>query len=227
MRPAGLTAVCIISLCLGVLGTFGLLAGCFGLVAQPMIMQWSRDFQKSITQNQSSPQLQQMQEQQEAMLEELQTIQRKWLIPSVAGLGIAAVAVIGLIVGAIKGLSMKPYAHKWLIIGMSAAIIHSLVASFVGYVTQRETQVIMVRQMNQTMQQNTPGGMPPGATALTTNAMQLGAAIGMVLIFGWMLVKCGFYTIGIWYLLTPRIRQLFEGDGSDRAVIDALSDAPT
>jgi hypothetical protein len=57
--------------------------------------------------------------------------------------------------------------------------------------------------------------------------MQAGTAIGLAFAFGWALAKCGMYGVCIWYLLTPRVRRLLEGDGSERAIIDALSEAPT
>lgn len=225
MRPAGLTAVCIISLILGLFGSLAVLLGCVGLIAQPAIMKMSQDFQKSVVTSQS-PQVQQQLQQQEAMMNQMAAVQKKWMVPSAAAMLIAVVAVVGLIVGSIKGLYLKPQAHKWMIAGMTAGIVHALVASYIGYATQRDTQGIVMQQMNQTMQA-APGGMPPGAAAMTNSAMQASMAISFAFIFGWAFVKCAYYATAIWYLLTPRIRRLFEGDGSDRAIIDALSEQPT
>lgn len=225
MRPAGLTAVCIISLILGLFGSLALLAGCGGLIFQSTIMKMSQDFQKSVVTSQA-PQVQQQLQQQEAMMNQITQVQKKWIVPSAAAMLIAAVAVAGLIVGAIKGLYLKPNAHKWMIAGMTAGIVHALAAAYIGYATQRDTQGIVMQQMNQTMQ-NAPGGMPPGAQAVTNSAMQASMAIGVAFVFGWAFAKCAYYATAIWYLLTPRIRRLFEGDGSDRAIIDALSEQPT
>jgi hypothetical protein len=59
------------------------------------------------------------------------------------------------------------------------------------------------------------------------SSMQLSMAIAMTFAFGWGLVKCITYAFSIWYLLTPQIRRLLEGDGSERAIIDALSETPS
>jgi len=228
MRPAGLTAVCIICLIVGLFGSLGLLLSCAGYIAQPMLMKLSSDFQKTLTPR--TAQTQQEQQLQETMMQDIAAIQRKWLIPSLAATFVAAVAMAGLIIGAIRGLHLRRMAHAWLIAGMAAAILHAFIASYIGYVTQREIQPIMAQQMTQAMQNAAPGA-PPAARAMTSgmmsSAMQVSTAMGMMFIFGWTLLKCAFFAVGIWYLLTPRIRALFEGDGSDRAVIDALSDAPT
>lgn len=227
MRPAGLTAVCIISLIVGVLGGFAVVAGCGGLMFRSTIMKLSQDFQKTVMSGApQTPQLQQMQKQNEAMMNELVKVQNKWIVPGVAAMFVSAAAVVGLIVGGIRGLNLKPRAHLWMIVGFSAGILHALIASYIGYATQHDTQAIMVQQMNQAML-TVPGSAPPGARAMTSSAMQAGAAIGFAFIFGWAFLKCAAYATCIGYLLTPRNRKLFEGDGSDRAVIDALSAPPS
>jgi len=228
MRPAGLTAVCVISLILGLVGGLALVVRGAAYVAQPFLMKVAADFQQSVTRQ--SPQMQEMQKHQEAMNQEIAAIQRRWLVPSIAGNLIAAVAAVGLVVGAVRGLHMKPRAHILLIAGMAAGILHGLMASSIGYATARETQPIMQRHMTLATQ-NVGAGLPPAAramqTSMTNSMMQVGTALGFVFIFGWTFVKCAVYAVCIWYLQTPRIRKLFEGDGSDRAVIDALSDAPS
>jgi hypothetical protein len=225
MRPPGLTAVCIIALCLGVMGAMGIVVGIGGLVLQPAIQKWSTDLQKSLPGAQT-PQGQKQAELQQNMMKELEPLTRRWLIPSLIGSAICLVAVVCLITGSIKGLNLRPMAHKWLIIGMSAGILHALVGGYVGHAVQRETQILTMRYMDQTLQSG-PAAKAPGAKALMNSTMQLTMVIGMVMTFGWGLVKCIFYAFGIWYLLTPMIRRLLEGDGSERAVIDALSATPT
>jgi len=224
MRPAGLTAVCIISLCLGVLGGFSLLAGCVGLVAQPFMMDAMQNFMKGMGGAQS-PQMQQQLEQQRVVMQETLVVQQRWMPFMILAMVILAVAVVGLIVGAVKGLRLKRMAHRWMIFGMATAMVHALVAGYVGYGSQVESQAIVMRHFNQTVQ-TSPGMANPAAKAMANNMMQAGTGIGMVIVFGWVLLKCGYYAIAIWYLLTPPIRKLFEGDGSERAIIDALSDRP-
>jgi hypothetical protein len=225
MRPAGLTAVCIITLCFGVLGGFSLFGGCLSIAAQPLMLKFvGGATQKLVSAN--TPQMQQKLEQQQAVMKETLAVQRQWLPFMIVGLVILAVAVVSLIVGAIKGLNLRPMAHRWMITGMTAAIVHAFISTFVAYRTQMESQEISFRHFNQALQ-TTPGATNPAAQAMANNMMQVGTSLGLVVIFGWTLLKCGYYLIAIWYLLTLRIRQLFESDGSDQAVIDALSDAPT
>jgi len=225
MRPAGLTAVCIIALCLGVLGAMGVVVGLGGLVLQPAIQRWSTDMQKNLPGGQT-PQMQQQLERQQVMMKEMEAVMHKWIVPSLIATGICVVAVIGLIVGSVKGLNLRPMAHKWLIVGMSAGIIHTLVGGYVGLGTQRESQLVTQRFMDQTLQSG-PAATAPGAKAIMNSTMQMTMVLAMVMVFGWGLLKCITYAFSIWYLLTPPIRRLFEGDGSEQAVIDALSATPT
>ena len=224
MRPSGLTAVCVICLVMGALGCFPLLFGCIGLVAQPMINEVTQDFVRGMAGN--SPQVQQQLDQQESMMQEVMAIQREWMPYSIAAMVFLAVAVVGMIVGAILGLNLKRMAHVWMITGMVAAIAHGLIGGYVGYTIQRDSQAIVMRNMNQAMQAG-PAPAPPAAKAMANSAMQAGQAVGLMFMVFWLLVKCGTYGTCSWYLLTPKIRQLFEGDGSERAVIDALSEPPT
>ena len=225
MRPAGLTAVCVIALCLGVMGAMGVVVGIGGLVLQPAIQRWAADFQKNMPGGQS-PQAQKQFEAQQEMMKEMDVVVRKWIVPSLVGTAICVVAVIGLIVGSIKGLNLRPMAHKWMIVGMSAGILHALLAGYVGLGTQRDSQAVTQRFMDQTLQAG-PAATAPGAKAIMSSTMQMTTVLAMVMVFGWGLIKCTTYAFSIWYLLTPRIRQLFESDGSERAVIDALSEKPT
>ncbi|MBL8849213.1 MAG: hypothetical protein JNG89_05995 [Planctomycetaceae bacterium] len=229
MRPAGLTAVCILSLVFGVLGGFSFVGGVMATFLQPVILDMTEWMQAKIVSAQP-PQMQQQFNQQLAgqqqMMRETVAVQRRWMPVMLGSLLIVGAAAVALIVGAIKGLGLKPRAHHWLIAGMAAGILHALLSGYVGAGIQQESQVITMRYVNQTLQAS-PGGANPAARAMTTNFAQAGTAIGMAFIFGWALLKCGIYAVGIGYLLTPRIRQLFEGDGSERAIIDALSAKPS
>ena len=229
MRPAGLTAVCLLSLALGVLGGFSFIGGVVTTFLQPVILDATEWMQGQIVSSQP-PQMQQQFSQQLAgqkqMMRETIDVQRRWMPVMFVSLLILAATAVALIVGAIKGLGLKPRAHHWMIAGMAGGILHALVSGYVGAGVQHESQMITMRYVNQTLQA-TPGGTTPAARSMTTNIAQAGAAIGMVFIFGWALLKSGIYGTCIWYLLTPRIRALFEGDGSERAIIDALSPKPT
>lgn len=229
MRPAGLTAVCVLALCLGVLGGGGLLVGCVSTFAQPLVMKVSESFQEWVLAFQPAQLRQQMAKQRElqkGMLDELAVIQRPWKPYQIVNLLLLAVAVTGLLVGAVKGLKLRPRADKWLMTGMITGVLYSLLASYIAYGTARETQPIAAKYTNMTLQ-SVPAGSAPAARAASAAAMKVTAAFTMIMVFGWAVAKCTYYAIGIWYLRTPRIRQLFEGDGSERAVIDALSDTPT
>lgn len=229
MRPAGLTAVCIISYVLGFTGSLALLCGCANTLFQSAIMEASLGVQNWFD-NLQPPQMQQQMakhyEYERELMQEFAAIQANWLVISVALLLVLAVAVVGLIGGAIKGLNLSPRAHHWMIVGMSVGIVHGLFGAYRDAGIQRESQVLSLRHMERTLQA-TPGGANPQARAMTSSAMQVTSTLSAVLYWGWALVKCTTYAICIWYLLTPRIRQLFEGDGSERAVIDALSETPT
>lgn len=229
MRPAGLTAVCLIALIFGVLGGFGFVGGIATTFLQPVIMdltKWVQGKVLSVQPAQMQKQLEQTLAGQEQLMRETVALQRGWLPLLSVNLLILGGAAVALVVGAVKGLGMKPRAHYWMIAGMTAGIVHALLVGYVGVRIQRETAPITQRYVNQTLQ-GTPGGANPAARMMANNMAQAGAAIGFAFVFGWALVKCATYITCMGFLLTPRIRKLFEGDGSDRAVIDALSQAPS
>lgn len=224
MRPAGLTAVCIIAIVMGVIGAFTNLLGVIGMVIQPYMSDFMQMFMSGMPGQPA--QVQQQLEQQRVIMDDMAAIQQQWMPFIVAAMVVLMAAVLCMIYGGIQGLRLKPKAHWWMIGGMCAAMLHGMINGYYTYGTQRDSHPVMVRHMNQTLQ---AGGAPapPAARAMTNSAMQFGTAIGLVFIILWIMVKCCLYGSCIWYLLTPKIRQLFESDGSDRAIIDALSEAPT
>lgn len=229
MRPTGLTAVCLIAMALGVLGGFSLFTSIVATFLQPAILDFTEWMQAKIMSVQPAQMQQQFAQQmasQKQMMQEMIAIQRGWMLYLVAGLVVLAATATALIVGGIKGLRLRPRAHYWMIAGFSAGILHALISTFVGIAIQRESEPITMKYVNQSMQTN-PAMANPAARAMMTNASQAGATIGYAFLFGWALLKCGAYATCIGYLLTPRNRRLFEGDGSERAIIDALSDKPT
>jgi hypothetical protein len=229
MRPAGLTAVCILSLAFGVLGGFSFVGGVVATFLQPVILDMTEWMQAKIISAQPAQMQKQFDQQlagQKQMMRETMAVQQRWMPIMIGSMLVLGAAAVALIVGAIKGLGLKRQAHYWMIAGMSAGILHALMSGYVGAGIQQESQVITMRYLNQTTQ-STPGGANPAARAMMTNAAQAGTAFGMVIVFGWALLKCGCYATCIGYLLTPRIRKLFESDGSERSIIDALSAKPT
>ena len=66
MRPAGLTAVCIIALVMGAIGAFTSIFGCIGLVAQPLVMELTQWFMELLP-GSNTPQFQQQMDQQQAL----------------------------------------------------------------------------------------------------------------------------------------------------------------
>lgn len=202
MRPTGLSAICIISLVLGVLGASGLLMGCFGLLMQPAMMRFVEQMQQNLP-----PQPGVQTQDPLAIHREAMAIQARWRGVLIAGFVLQAAAVSGLIFGGIQGLRLKRAAHKWLIAGMLIGILHAGVSAYAGYAMQRESRALVMRSM-----QTAPGGMPPppAVRGMMTQIMQLSEAVALLQTFGWAAIKCGFFGVGIWYLSQRHIRRLLE-----------------
>jgi hypothetical protein len=201
MRPGGLIAVCVIALCLGLLGLFGATMQCLGAVLQSAILDFAQNLQPG---GMPGPQFQQ----QLQLQQEIMAVQSRWL-PFTIGLTVLnAIASLSLIVASILGFCLNPRTNQWFVPTLSCAIVHSLLYVVLTAGMQHEMQAVMAKQMAQMMQQ---GGTPPppGSALMMSNAMKASSAIGIAVVGGWALLQIVFYATALWYLLQQDVRSLF------------------
>ncbi len=218
MRPGGLTAVCVIALCLGILGLFGATMQCLGAVLQSVILDFAQNLQPG---GLPGPQFQQ----QLQMQQEIMAVQSRWL-PFTIGLTVLnAIASVSLIVASSLGFCLNPRTNQWFVPTLICAIVYSLLNVVLQAGMQHEMQAVMSKQMAQMMQQ---GGVPPppGAAPVMSNAMKMGSAIGMAFVGGWALLQIVFYATALWYLLQQDVRNLFTPPSLDELAAEATIGGP-
>lgn len=219
MRPAGLTAVCVIGLVLGVLGGLGLLMSCGGLILQPFMQDAVMQFQRSLPG--SNPQVQQQLDMQAAIQRDVLAVQARWRPWLIAGMVLQLATVVLLLAGCIRGLALKHGAHRWIVAAMLVGILQSILQTGVFWATQRETTAIMSRSMAQIMR-GTPGApMPPGMPQMMSGMMNFSATITIMAFAAWGLAKVGYYVFGACYVLTPSVRRLYAAEGTTANAVAA------
>lgn len=201
MRPSGLTAICVIGLCLAGLGATTLAGGIFGLLAQPAINQFNLNMQKDMP-----PEFKQAQQD---MQRDILAVQQKWA-PALAGIAVFnLVTVLLLAAGCILGLKLHPKAFRWLMIALVCGLVFELARLVPGIGMQQETQAVIGRYMERFMMAG-PKGAPAEARQMMQTMMQVGAGIGLAITVGWAALLIGFYGWSIWYLQQPDVKKLFE-----------------
>jgi hypothetical protein len=209
MRPTPLTVICIIGLCLGVFGAFTVLASCGGLIMQPYVEEFSFRLQESIG---APPQAQQQMDAQRAMQHDIMAVQHRWRPWLIGGFLLQATTVTLLVVACIKGLGLKPGAHRWLLAAMFLGIFQALTQVTLNWAMQREMMGIMTRHMAQ-MMQSTPGApMPPGMPQMMSGMMSFSTTLSILFIAVWGLAKIGYFAGSAWYVMTADVRRLFDRD---------------
>lgn len=195
MRPGGLTAICVIGLCLAVLGLFSCGTGCLGLVFQSAIQGFTAQMQQGVPGGQE-------------LQEEIAALQARWMPLSTANLVLNAVASGLLLAGSILGLKMSPRTSQIFIPGLICGILQAVAYVGLTAVMQQEMQAVMAKQMTQMMQQG-PNPAAPGAAAMTSGIMKMSSAIGIAVAVAWALALIVYYGTSIWYLRRKDVRALF------------------
>jgi hypothetical protein len=210
MRPPGLTAVCVIGIVLAIFGGLGLLMSCGGMIMQPFIEDAVVQLQRGLP---GVPgQTQQQRDFQAAIQQEAFAVQARWRAWLITGMALQLATVVLLFIGCIRGLGLKPGAHRWLVAAMLCGVVQTLLQTGVFWATQQETAAIMSRSMAQ-MMRSTPGApMPPGMPQMMSGIMNFSTTITIMFFAAWGLAKIGYFIFGACYVLTRRIRALFTLD---------------
>lgn len=187
--PAGLTALLIICLVLGILG---LLVSCLG--AATIAFQGQL---QSMQQNMGDPA-------QQAMQKEMQSIQNQQLIPNLIMLGLNFIVAPLLVIGAIGGLNRKTWAHNLLSIGILAAIFYVVIKVVLTIIMQVMTMGPITKAMEKAMAEQ--GGNGAQAAGVIGSAMQIGIIVGIVVTAVLGLIMLGFYVWGWLYLRKDTVK---------------------
>ncbi|MFN0052810.1 MAG: hypothetical protein ACKV0T_11505 [Planctomycetales bacterium] len=201
-RPGGLTAVCILALLLGIVG---LLTGCAGLASQA----FGAQLQEAMSGMQPGGNEAMRQAQQE-MNTKILAVAKKYAWMTVPLLVVKMVAELLMIAGAAGALGLKPFGRKWLMWGLTAALVIESISLIPALLLQNETQAVTQEYMNKIM---SGAGGGQGAAEFGSSITQVATIIGLVLAIGWLLVKALYYVLSLRYLRKREIAALF-GSGS-------------
>jgi hypothetical protein len=193
-RPSGLSAVCIIGLILGGLGS---LMWCFGGFSLVMQLAGTNPFAPDPA---ALPP--EMQGPQAEMLREAEALGQKYMVVNTLIWAWQLVTLVLLFVGCIAGLRMTPRALVWLKRAMINGLAFELVRAVPTIAMQLET-VGMMERMMQGMGGGRPGAAPPPGMKTFLVAFSLGFAALLIL------AKLGYYGWGLWYVSRENVQNWF------------------
>jgi hypothetical protein len=203
VRPGGLTAIAVISIVMACMGMFTVLASVVGLAAGEKLMNLQFSGQKI------PPERAQAVEQ---VKQEFLAVNQRWKSIGLALLGARGLIVLGLLVGGIMVLLLKPPGRTILGATFLLAVIADSAATATGIAMQREIIPIQHRMMAASMA-SAKGGAALGESMgqMTESLAFVGYAMGIM----WLLAKIVYYLVGFFYLRKPEVRALFDDQGPE------------
>lgn len=196
-RPGGLTALCVLSI---VLGSMGFLSGLVGLVG----MLFQNQMQSAVAGLQPDADMARIQQEVNEQTNELmrQHAVRNWILLLVR-LNVA----IGLLLGGIWSLGLKPIGRMTLLVAFGVGIVLEAFQLWPQWENRNLAAQTMDRMVQAQKEQNAKA--PPGFDDTMKMMGQVAAAMTIVVALGMFLAKSGFYAFGLWYLTRPHIAGLF------------------
>jgi hypothetical protein len=191
-QPNGFTAICVLSIILGGMGTLVSVFGLIALVAAPAI--------QSLATMQQPGQPQALHDLNVKMQKDVAEITDRWKPFSYALVAIHLALSLGILMGAIYSLKRNPTGVPLLLFGMMAAVGYEALNLLMQIVIQTETFPITARYMKDVMEA-TPGNKAPAEMGeFMSNAMTFGMWITIGILVAWTLAKVVFDIITILYI---------------------------
>ena len=188
-RPAGVQALSVIAICLGIMGILGGAFGILGLMINP----------KGQMPPGTDPKQAEVHEEFQRRLEKVtkETRTTSMIVIPIMMLTSAILAAAG-----IAGLQLK--ALGLVRVGFVSSLLVDAFGAVYNIVVQMKTMEVMKWYFSQLSgPKNLQTGMEMG--------MQVGMYTGLFFGIGWMVAKAAFYIVGIVYFSKPKVREAFEG----------------
>jgi hypothetical protein len=214
-RPGGLTAICVIAICLGGLGLGSSLWAMAALTFQKQLQQTFAPPQPSGTGNPAlNAQLAAQLAAQRDMNHKMQAIGDRYRTANLALALLNLFVAGGLLAGGIMALMLSPLGRTLLVTVFALAIALVIVRGTFYVFQQLEMWPVMSEfadRITPTAPKGPPGAGPPGGMMKTimTGTFAVVLALCLALDFA----KLVFYAYGVHYLRRPAIRRLFEPAG--------------
>ncbi|HWB08169.1 MAG TPA: hypothetical protein VG826_02905 [Pirellulales bacterium] len=196
-RPGGVTALCVLTIVLGVLGILTGLLAIGGLLFQGQM-------QSAIAGLQPDAEVARVQREAAEQAEEMMQrhLVRNWIFVIVR-LNVATAFLLG----GIWSLGLKPAGRVTLLAAFGVGIFFELFQLWPTW-EARELSAQMFERMAQA-QQRGQANPPPGFDATMKMMGQVIATMQFAVTVGIFLAKSSFYGFGLWYLTRPRVATLF------------------
>jgi hypothetical protein len=196
-RPQNLTVICILAM---ILGGFGLLTGCFGVMSLVFASQ-ARQAISAMPPGVNNPTV----EMQKQMNDKMAAINNRYKWVTLPLMLVKLCVEAAILIGAIMTLGLKPRGRSWLLAGLIAALVLESIQVVPGIMVQSETFAMMREMVPVQQGANAPPGMNDFMTVFFS-AIGIGT---IVMTLGWLAAKFIFYVIGIRYLRKPAVAALF------------------
>ena len=138
----------------------------------------------------------------------MQAVQDRFLAVNAVLLAGHVIVAAGLLVGGIQSLRRKIPGRKILIAACLSAIAFELIRGTVQAFIQVQVMSVMSRFFQEMMEVS----MNEAAEAAEWVAWGARAAmvVGVLMLIGWILAKVVFYSVTVWYLRKPAVRQYLD-----------------
>lgn len=200
-QTGGIKPVCIVAIVLGGLGLGSVLLGAVGLWAGQQV-------QAAFPVGNQPGVPKRVQELQRDMQREMQAVQDRFWTINASLLGIHALVAVGLVAGGIQSLRRIAGGRNLLVAACLAAIAFETARGTVQSLIQVQVMSVMGRFLQEMMQIS----MNEAAEAAEWVAWGAQAAmvVGVVMTLVWILAKVVFYSVAVWYLRKPAVRQYLD-----------------
>ena len=199
-RPGALTAIVVVGLILGSLGTCGGLTSIVSLVFQDQMQAFSRQMAEMSAQGNPT-----VYEQQLAMQEQMNAVSAEWRPALFSHQIVNLLASFVLLAGAILLLKWKPSGPEIFTAGAVVSILADGGGGVITVLYQLEISTVLQEYMTRLASDPALAGAERSMSAIGTASTRAGMFFGVA----WVAIKLGFYGYGIVTLRKPEVRKLF------------------
>jgi len=187
-KPAGVTALGVMAICLGIMGVLGGAVGIAGLFIP----------QQKPVQDTSNPKLAEAAAEFQRRVEQTTKETKK---SSLIAIPVLMIVSLILAAGGMAAYQLKALAF------VKTAFVVSLLADTMGAVYNIILQMKMMDIMKWYSREIAGASNTPGMEMV----MSIGAYTGMFFAVGWMIAKAVFYIVGLVYFSKSKVREAFDG----------------
>lgn len=191
--PKGIKFVAICALILGLFGILSCVQGAFGLAFNIFV-------NPALQQNMAPPSDDPAAKAQLEMQQEINKIQRQYLVPNILALLLKAPLAIGLMIGGIGAMKYSQKARKTLLLAFGYGIIFELLNGALAIFLNLKNMEVMKKFMSNV------GQADPNAPAEVFETVGNVMSIGVIaIVVVWVLTKVLFYILSLGYMKSDKV----------------------